>query len=194
MLEPLRRRNYSHRTARTYLRIGREFAEYFHIGWPDKLSPKPHPPAISKECVLHLWPFAKYAVVFPRMSRFIFTRADSARNRLISICSTLTALLLAGPFGRPSRFALPSCTRFAPPHSRTACSSGYALARLYHPSRFLLELQPVLRSCRLCHLGFLALFNHSARDTLLGRVRSSTDSLNRSRMSLPQVLGMVRLF
>src|ERR1700683_570753 len=131
---------------------------------------------------------------FPRMSRSIFTRADSALSRLISICSTLTALLLAGPFGRPSRFALPSGTRFAPPHYKTACSSGYALARIYHSSRILLEIQPVLRSCRFCHLPFLALFNHSARDTPFGQVRSSTDSLNRSRMSLPQVLGMVRLF
>jgi hypothetical protein len=29
MLEELRRRNYSHRTARTYVRIVRDFAEYF---------------------------------------------------------------------------------------------------------------------------------------------------------------------
>ena len=33
------RRNYSHRTARTYVRIVREFAEYFHQS-PDKLGPE----------------------------------------------------------------------------------------------------------------------------------------------------------
>jgi integrase/recombinase XerD len=36
MLEELQRRNYSHRTAKTYLRIVGEFAEYFHRS-PDKL-------------------------------------------------------------------------------------------------------------------------------------------------------------
>src|ERR1019366_8696740 len=67
---------------------------------------RPHPPVTLNKGVLHFWPFAKYAVAFPRMSRSILTRDNSARKRLISICSTLTALLLAGPFSRPSRFAL----------------------------------------------------------------------------------------
>ena len=35
MLEELQRRNYSHRTAKTYVRIVREFATYFHQP-PDK--------------------------------------------------------------------------------------------------------------------------------------------------------------
>jgi integrase/recombinase XerD len=39
MLEELQRRNYSHRTARTYVRIVRDFAEYFHRP-PDKLGPE----------------------------------------------------------------------------------------------------------------------------------------------------------
>jgi hypothetical protein len=39
MLEELRRRNYSHRTATTYVRIVRDFAEYFHQP-PDKLGPE----------------------------------------------------------------------------------------------------------------------------------------------------------
>ncbi len=39
MLEELRRRNYSHRTATTYVRIVREFAEHFHKA-PDKLGPE----------------------------------------------------------------------------------------------------------------------------------------------------------
>ena len=38
MLEELRRRNYSHRTARTYVRV-RDFAEYFQQP-PDKLGPE----------------------------------------------------------------------------------------------------------------------------------------------------------
>jgi site-specific recombinase XerD len=39
MLEELQGRNYSHRTATTYIRIVREFAEHFHKA-PDKLGPE----------------------------------------------------------------------------------------------------------------------------------------------------------
>ena len=39
MLEELQRRNYSHRTAKTYVRIVGEFAEHFHQS-PDKLGPE----------------------------------------------------------------------------------------------------------------------------------------------------------
>jgi integrase/recombinase XerD len=39
MLEELQRRNYSHRTAKTYIRIVRDFAAYFHRS-PDKLGPE----------------------------------------------------------------------------------------------------------------------------------------------------------
>src|ERR1017187_4923483 len=67
---------------------------------------RPHPPVTLNKGVLHFWPFAKYAVAFPRMSRSILTRPNSARKRLISICSALTALLLWAPLSLPSRFAL----------------------------------------------------------------------------------------
>src|ERR1019366_8989964 len=67
---------------------------------------RPHPPVTLNKGVLHFWPFAKYAVAFPRMSRSILTRANSARKRLISICSALTAWLLEAPFSRPCRCAL----------------------------------------------------------------------------------------
>ncbi len=39
MLEELQRRDYSHRTAKTYIRIVRDFAAYFHQS-PDKLGPE----------------------------------------------------------------------------------------------------------------------------------------------------------
>jgi site-specific recombinase XerD len=39
MLEELQRRNYSHRTAKTYIRIIRDFAKHFHQP-PDKLGPE----------------------------------------------------------------------------------------------------------------------------------------------------------
>lgn len=39
MLEELQRRNYSHRTARAYIRVVRDFAEHFHCS-PNKLGPE----------------------------------------------------------------------------------------------------------------------------------------------------------
>src|SRR6266704_1454684 len=81
-------------------------ARYAYEQHPALHADRPHPPVMMNKGVLHFWPFAKYAVAFPKMSRSILTRANSARKRLISICSMLTALLLAGPFSRPSRFAL----------------------------------------------------------------------------------------
>src|SRR6267142_136478 len=79
-------------------------SSHAHPQHPALHTNRPHPPVISNKGVLHFGPFAKYAVAFPRMSRSTFTRANSARKRLISICSALT--LLVGPFSRPSRCAL----------------------------------------------------------------------------------------
>src|ERR1039458_7407258 len=70
-----------------------------HTDRPDQLV------ALNKG-VLHFWPFAKYAVAFPRMSRSIVTRASSARRRLISICSALTCGFPLAPFNVPPRCAL----------------------------------------------------------------------------------------
>src|ERR1035441_10892772 len=67
-----------------------------HTDRPDQLV------ALNKD-VLHFWHFAKYAVAFPRMSRSIVTRANSARRRLFSICSALTSGLLLAPFKVPAR-------------------------------------------------------------------------------------------
>src|SRR6267154_572189 len=58
---------------------------------------RPAPLVAFDPGVLHSHSFAKHAVAFFRMSRSIFTRANSARNRLISICSGLTGLALV-PF------------------------------------------------------------------------------------------------
>jgi len=66
---------------------------------------RPHPSVALHEGVLHRCAFAKYAVAFSRMSRYIFTGASSARSRLISLCSALTTLLSA-PMSLPSRCAL----------------------------------------------------------------------------------------
>lgn len=50
---------------------------------------------------LHFWPFAKNAIAFPRMSRSILTRASSARNWRISICSAVSF------YPRPLAVSLP---------------------------------------------------------------------------------------
>src|SRR6202166_3459455 len=54
--------------------------------------------------VLHADTFAKYAVAFSNMSRSIFTRANSARSRAISICSGETCL--------PAPFSFPAASAF----------------------------------------------------------------------------------
>jgi hypothetical protein len=53
---------------------------------------RPHPSVALDKGVLHRCALAKYTVAVSRMSRSIFTRTSSARRRLISICSALTAL------------------------------------------------------------------------------------------------------
>jgi hypothetical protein len=69
-----------------------------HPDGPDQLV------ALNKS-VLHRGIFAKNAVAFPKMSRSIVTRANSARRRLISICSAVACGLLL-------RFS--ACRRDAP--------------------------------------------------------------------------------
>jgi hypothetical protein len=67
---------------------------------------RPEMPMAFNEGILHFWPFAKYAVAFPRMSRSIVTRANSARKRLISICSAVTPALPLTSFSVPEPCAL----------------------------------------------------------------------------------------
>src|SRR5215469_3755631 len=67
---------------------------------------RPGAPMAFHEGILHFWPFAKYAVASPRISRSIFTRASSARKRLISICSGVTPALPLPSFSFPAGFAL----------------------------------------------------------------------------------------
>src|ERR1019366_4710650 len=66
----------------------------------------------------------QYAVAFPRMSRSIVTRANSARKRLISICSAVTALLPTTAFNVPARCACTQLERVCstPPRLRAAAA------------------------------------------------------------------------
>jgi hypothetical protein len=64
-----------------------------HLKYPAMPRGRPFTSVALNEGVLHFAAFAKYAVAFPKMPRSIFTRANSARSRLISICSALTTLL-----------------------------------------------------------------------------------------------------
>ena len=79
---------------------------YAHLQHPALHRDGPHPPVALDEGVLHADPFAKYAVAVPRMPGSISTRANSARNRLISICSALTFTMLSAPWSLPWRCAL----------------------------------------------------------------------------------------
>src|ERR1017187_2152582 len=65
------------------------------------------------------------AVAFPRMSRSIVTRANSARKRLISICSAVTALFPMTPVSFPARCNLTQLPRVCSttPRLRAAAAS-----------------------------------------------------------------------
>src|ERR1700686_2811468 len=76
-----------------------------HAEPPALYTDRPDPPVALNNGILHFWPFAKYAIAFPRMSRSIVTRVNSARRRLISICSALTCPLPLAPFNVPARCA-----------------------------------------------------------------------------------------
>src|SRR5271165_7164656 len=77
-----------------------------HQQHPALHTDRPDPLVALNKGVLHFWHFAKYAVAFPRMSRSIVTRANSARRRLFSICSAVTSGLLLEPFSVPARCSL----------------------------------------------------------------------------------------
>src|SRR5438046_1986974 len=85
-------------------------AGYAYPQHPALHTNRPEMPMTFDKGILHFWPFAKYAVAFPRMSRSIVTRASSARKRLISICSAVTPDLPLTSFNFPARCAL---TQFA---------------------------------------------------------------------------------
>lgn len=74
MLEELRRRNYSHRTATTNVRIVREFAEHFHKS-PDKLGPE------------HIRQFQAHRLTCSRPRSFLRSRSASMCRRCASCLS-----------------------------------------------------------------------------------------------------------
>src|SRR6202140_5961355 len=82
-----------------------------HAEHPALHSDRPDPLVALNKGILHFWPFAKNAVAFPRMSRSIVTRANSARRRLISICSAVTALFPRTPVSLPARCNLTQLPR-----------------------------------------------------------------------------------
>ena len=146
---------------------------------------RPNAAVSPNEGVPHFRSFAKYAVAFPRMSRSIFTRANSARNRLISICSALTSLVSA-PRSLPSP---PAFTQLCSVCATTP-SVRDALARLSPDST-----SPIA-SCLNSSVYFalyclfqLSLFADSQlRDTFsAGKVsRSSAGELQESALFAPQ--------
>ena len=76
---------------------------YAYTQYPALHTDGPDPPMALNKDVFHFWPFAKYAVAFPRMSRSIVTRANSARKRAISICSAVTPDAPETCFNFPAR-------------------------------------------------------------------------------------------
>ncbi|OSO26356.1 hypothetical protein BV321_05185 [Pseudomonas syringae pv. actinidiae] len=124
--------------------------------------------AMSKnERVLQLDAFAKYAVAFSRMSRSILTRANSARRRLISICSGVTGLMSA-PVSLPWRCALTQLNKvWSDIPSERAGSGSKRQACINQSHGLKLELEGVFNAVclGLSHVVSLRLLRHLARDT-----------------------------
>ncbi len=76
-----------------------------HLQHAALIDNRPHILVLFDEGVSNRDSLAKYAAAFFRMSRSIRVRASSAFNRLISICSALTALTPARSVKRPAASA-----------------------------------------------------------------------------------------
>jgi hypothetical protein len=63
---------------------------YTHTQYPALHTDRPDPPMAFNKGVSHFWPFAKYAVAFPRMSRSIVTRASGIALKILDRRATLT--------------------------------------------------------------------------------------------------------
>src|SRR5271156_6037027 len=87
-------------------------------------SNRPLPAVAANQGVLHFCPLAKYAIAFPRMSRSIVTRARSARKRLISICSAVTADRLSAPFSVPAGGAWAQLNPLCTPRPRVEAAAA----------------------------------------------------------------------
>jgi len=133
MLEELQRRNYSHRTAKTYVRIVREFAEYFHQS-PDKLGPEQ-----IRQYQAHLFQAKKLAPAtvsqYVSALRFLFIK-------------TLRRHFLAEyiPFPK-SRKRLP--TVLSPEEVARLIDSA---RNLYHRTLLMTLYSTAMRRAELCHL------------------------------------------
>jgi integrase/recombinase XerD len=134
MLEELQRRNYSHRTAKTYVRIVREFAEYFHQS-PDNLGPE-H----IRQYQAHLFQTKKLAPAtvsqYVSALRFLFVK-------------TLRRYFLAEhiPFPK-SRKRLP--TVLSPAEVAQLIDSA---RNLYHRTLLMTLYSTAMRRAELCRLG-----------------------------------------
>ena len=128
---------------------------------------RPDPLMALNKGILHFWPFAKYAVAFPRMSRSIVTRANSARKRLISICSAVTPALPLTSFSLPSRFAFTQLDSVCSTTPRLRAAAAMPLARLHQPNRLLLKLQRVPASFPVPHFVSLSLLQQFAKGYVL---------------------------
>jgi site-specific recombinase XerD len=133
MLEELQRRNYSHRTAKTYVRIVRDFAAYFHQP-PDKLGPDQ-----IRQYQAHLFQAKKLAPAtvsqYVSALRFLFVK-------------TLRRHFLAEhiPFPK-SRKRLP--TVLSPEEVARLIDSA---RNLYHRTLLMTLYSTAMRRAELCHL------------------------------------------
>lgn len=171
MLEELQRRNYSHRTAKTYVRIVREFAAYFHQS-PDKLGPEQ-----IRQYQAHLFQTKKLAPAtvsqYVSALRFLFIK-------------TLRRHLLAEhiPFPK-SRKRLP--TVLSPEEVARLIDSA---RNLYHRTLLMTLYSTAMRRAELCRLKV----RDVDRQRMMIRIDQGKGSRDREVPLSPKLLETLRVY
>src|SRR5580704_9385433 len=167
-------------------------AGYAHLQYPALHTNRPDPPVTFNKGVFHFWPFAKYAVAFPRMSRSMVTRASSARKRLISICSAVTPTLPLTSFNFPARCAFTQLDSVCSTTPRLRAAS--AMLRPDSTSRTASCLNSSVYLPRFPFLTCVSLryYSSSLRATFCaGKVRLSQTNSNHGRKSSSQLFPSI---
>jgi integrase/recombinase XerD len=171
MLEELQRRNYSPRTAKTYVRIVREFAEHFHQS-PDKLGPEQ-----IRQYQAHLFQAKKLApsTVSQHVSALRFLFIKTLRRHFLADCI---------PFPKsPKR--LPAV--LSPEEVARLINSA---RNLYHRTLLMTLYSTAMRRAELCRLRA----SDVDSQRMMIRIAQGKGGRDREVPLSPKLLGTLRVY
>ena len=171
MLEELQRRNYSHRTAKTYVRVVRDFAEYFHRS-PDKLGPE------------HIRQYQAYLFQTKKLTPATVSQCVSALRFLF--VKTLHRHFVAEHIPFPKcRKRLP--TVLSPEEVRRLIDSA---SNLYHRALLMTLYSTGMRRAELCRLGVSDIDSRR----MMIRIQQGKGSRDREVPLSPRLLETLRTY